>query len=46
VVAALQRQGAQTPHPTHHPENRAALAQLFFRDPAGNGIELQFDATE
>jgi len=22
------------------------LAQLFFRDPAGNGIELQFDATE
>ena len=22
------------------------LAQLFFRDPAGNGIELQFDASE
>jgi catechol-2,3-dioxygenase len=23
-----------------------SLAQLFFRDPAGNGIELQFDAAE
>ena len=22
------------------------LAQLFFRDPAGNGVELQFDANE
>jgi catechol-2,3-dioxygenase len=22
------------------------IAQLFFRDPAGNGIELQFDASE
>jgi hypothetical protein len=22
------------------------LAQLFFHDPAGNGIELQFDASE
>jgi catechol-2,3-dioxygenase len=22
------------------------LAQLFFHDPAGNGVELQFDATE
>jgi catechol-2,3-dioxygenase len=22
------------------------VAQLFFRDPAGNGIELQFDASE
>jgi catechol-2,3-dioxygenase len=22
------------------------LAQLFFHDPAGNGVELQFDASE
>lgn len=22
------------------------IAQLFFQDPAGNGVELQFDATE
>jgi catechol-2,3-dioxygenase len=29
---------AQVPH--------LRIAQLFFRDPAGNGIELQFDASE
>jgi catechol-2,3-dioxygenase len=22
------------------------IAQLFFHDPAGNGVELQFDASE
>jgi hypothetical protein len=46
VVAALQRQAPITPHPTLHPGNRAALGAAFFRDPAGNGIGLQFEVTE